>query len=193
MPRLFIISGCNGSGKTTASYTVLPELLECSEFVNSDEFAKSFSPTNPDGASIRAGRFMRMKIDRLFERRADFGIESTLATRSLLKLIKGAQEKGYTVFLLYLWLSSPEVALNRIRARIAAGGHAVEEETVRRRYYHGLSNLIRDYIPAVDTWMIADNTHPPFRMVAEGNRKGTTIIDPATYERIHDQIEEYLP
>ena len=48
MPKLYIVSGCNGSGKTTASYTLLPEMLECSEFVNSDEFAKGLSPYGPE-------------------------------------------------------------------------------------------------------------------------------------------------
>ena len=94
MPRLFIISGCNGSGKTTASYTLLPELLDCREFVNSDEFAKSLSPFDPGAASITASRYMLMKITYLLERRADFGVETTLATRSLIKIIQQAQELG---------------------------------------------------------------------------------------------------
>ena len=57
-PRLYIISGCNGSGKTTASYTVLPEVLGCRQFVNSDEFAKGLSPSRPDSASAQASRPM---------------------------------------------------------------------------------------------------------------------------------------
>ena len=68
MPKLFIISGCNGSGKTTASYTLLPDLLGCREFVNSDEFAKSLSPFDPSAASITASRYMLMKINYLLGR-----------------------------------------------------------------------------------------------------------------------------
>lgn len=81
MPKLYIISGCNGAGKTTASYTLLPEMLECSQFVNSDEFAKGLSPFNPEQASIQASRLMLLKIKYLFKRKEDFGIETTLATR----------------------------------------------------------------------------------------------------------------
>ena len=116
MPRLYIISGCNGAGKTTASYTMLPEMLDCSEFVNSDEFAKGLSPFNPEKASIQASRYMIMKIRYLLEKQQDFGIETTLATRTLLKTIALAHSAGYTVTLLYFWLNSPDLAVERVAA-----------------------------------------------------------------------------
>ena len=97
MPRLYIISGCNGSGKTTASYTLLPDLLDCREFVNSDEFAKSLSPFDPGAASVTASRYMLMKINYLLDRRADFCVETTLATRSLMKIVEQAHGLGYEV------------------------------------------------------------------------------------------------
>ena len=100
MPRLYIISGCNGAGKTTASYTMLPEMLDCSEFVNSDEFAKGLSPFQPEKAAIQAGRYMIAKTRYLLKKRRDFGIETTLATRTILKTVKMAQAAGYTVTLL---------------------------------------------------------------------------------------------
>ena len=105
MPKLYIISGCNGSGKTTASYTLLPDLLNCREFVNSDEFAKSFSPFDPGAASVTASRYMLMKINYLLERKADFAIETTLATRSLLQIVRQAQQLGYETTVLYFWLN----------------------------------------------------------------------------------------
>ena len=91
MPRLFIISGCNGSGKTTASYAALPETLGCSQFVNSDEFAKSLAPFKPESAYVAASRYMLLKIRYLFKRKEDFCIETTLATRSLKKMIRDAK------------------------------------------------------------------------------------------------------
>ena len=117
MPKLYIISGCNGAGKTTASYTLLPEMLECSQFVNSDEFAKGLSPFNPEQASIQASRYMLLKIRYLFARKEDFGIETTLATRTLLKMVSMAQKEGYTVTLMYFWLNSPDLAVARVKAR----------------------------------------------------------------------------
>ena len=88
MPRLYILAGCNGAGKTTASYTFLPEILDCREFVNSDEFAKSLSPFDPSIASVAASRYMIRRIQYLLDLGADFSIETTLATRSLVSTIK---------------------------------------------------------------------------------------------------------
>ena len=133
MPRLYIISGCNGSGKTTASYTLLPDLLDCREFVNSDEFAKSLSPFDPAAASVTASRYMLMKINYLLERRADFCVETTLATRSLMKIVEQAHGLGYEVTALYFWLSSPELAIQRVHDRVASGGHNIPDHVVRRR------------------------------------------------------------
>jgi predicted ABC-type ATPase len=185
MPKLYIVSGCNGSGKTTASYTLLPEMLECSQFVNSDEFAKSLSPFSPESASIKASRFMLMKIKYLFRLRADFSIETTLATRSLLKMIKNAQSVGYFVTILYFWLDTPDMAVERVRARVAKGGHNIAEATIRRRYDMGLEYFFRDYVPICDRWILADNSRVPFRVVAEGSKTGLTIIkDQDKYDHI---------
>jgi predicted ABC-type ATPase len=177
LPRLFIISGCNGSGKTTASYTLLPELLDCREFVNSDEFAKSLSPFDPGAASITASRYMLMKITYLLERRADFGVETTLATRSLIKIIQQAQELGYEVTVLYFWLNSPELAIQRVHDRVVAGGHNIPDHVVRRRYVMGLQYFFDTYIPVIDRWVLADNSRSPFTVVAEGSKQVMYIKD----------------
>lgn len=177
MPRLFIISGCNGAGKTTASYTFLPKQLDCAEFINSDEFAKSLSPFDPDAASIMAGKYMLMKMEYLSKKRKDFGIESTLATRSLKATIRLAQENGYTVTIMYLWLRSPELAIERVNARINLGGHKVQEETVRRRYRSGLINFFTEYRDLCDNWIFADNSDMKMQIVAEGSARGITVYD----------------
>ncbi len=177
MPRLFIISGCNGAGKTTASYSILPEMLNCHEFVNSDEFAKSLSPFDPSAASISASRYMLMKIRFMFGHRLDFGIETTLATRSLLKMVAEAQDNGYSVTVIYLWLNSPELAIQRVRDRVSTGGHDIPEETIRRRYSKGLEYFFHDYRHLCDRWILADNSKPPFKVVAEGTDGSTMIKD----------------
>lgn len=186
MPRLYILSGCNGSGKTTASYTLLPELLECSEFVNSDEFAKSLSPFNPSDASVSASRYMLMKIRYLLNRRADFSIETTLATRSLVGIIEEARSLGYFVTVLYLWLKTPEMAIKRVADRVAAGGHRIPEDVIRRRYSMGIRYLFDTYIPICDRWVLADNTQSPFIVVAEGNKDGINIKDEEKYNIIKE-------
>ncbi len=191
MPRLYIISGCNGAGKTTASYTMLPEMLECSEFVNSDEFAKGLSPFKPEKASIQAGRYMIAKIRYLLKKQLDFGIETTLATRTVLKTVKMAQAAGYTVTLLYFWLKSPELAIERVRARVEAGGHNIPEETIRRRYKVGIDYFFHYYAPICERWILADNSQIPFRVIAEGSKSDLiNIKDSETYEKVRRIAQE---
>ena len=185
MPTLYIISGCNGAGKTTASYSLLPEMLDCREFVNSDEFAKGLSPFNPEKASIQASRYMLMKIRYLLKREQDFAIETTLATRTLLKTVRMAQDAGYSVTLLYFWLKTPELAIERVRARVEAGGHDIPEETIRRRYNVGIYYFFQYYAPVCERWILADNSQIPFRVIAEGSKNDViSIRDEETYETI---------
>lgn len=185
MPRLYIISGCNGAGKTTASYSLLPEMLDCKEFVNSDEFAKSLSPFNPENASIQASRYMLLKIRYLLKKQSDFAVETTLATRTLLKTAKMAQNAGYTVTLLYFWLNSPELAIERVKARVESGGHNIPEETIRRRYHVGIDYFFHYYAPISERWILADNSQIPFRVIAEGSKdEAINIKDEDTYNKI---------
>ncbi len=185
MPRLYIISGCNGAGKTTASYSLLPEMLDCKEFVNSDEFAKGLSPFDPSKASIQASRYMLMKIRYLFQRQKDFAVETTLATRTLLKMAKKAQEAGYTITLLYFWLNSPDLAVERVKARVEAGGHNIPEDTIRRRYSTGIYYFFNLYAPICERWILADNSQIPFRVIAEGSKDEVlNIRDEETYRKI---------
>ena len=191
MPRLYIISGCNGAGKTTASYSLLPEMLDCKEFVNTDEFAKGLSPLDPSKASIQASRYMLLKIRYLLKRGEDFAIETTLATRTLLKTAKMAQAAGYTVTLLYFWLNSPDLAVERVRARVEAGGHNIPEETIRRRYNTGIYYFFNLYAPICERWILADNSQIPFRVIAEGSKTDViNIRDEQTYAVIKAISEE---
>ncbi len=176
MPKLYIVSGCNGSGKTTASYSLLPEMLECSEFVNSDEFAKGLSPYGPEKVPLQASRYMLMKIQYLFRKKKDFGIETTLATRTMLRMIADAQKGGYFVTVIYFWLDSPELAAERVRARVEKGGHNISRDTIVRRYYMGLEYFFSDYTRLCDRWILADNTNPPFKVVAEGFKESGEVI-----------------
>ena len=166
--QLYIISGCNGAGKTTASYTVLPEVLQCKEFVNADEIARGLSPFNPEGVAIDAGRLMLRRIEELMREGENFSIETTLATRSYAGLVRQAQKKGYRVSLIYFWLNSPELAINRVRQRVSEGGHDIPEEVIRRRYQAGINNLFDIYMSCVDYWLLADNSRENRVIVAEG-------------------------
>lgn len=168
MANLFIIAGCNGAGKTTASYSLLPDMLNCHEFVNADEIAKGLSPFQPEKASIDAGRIMLQRIKELIVQNTDFAIETTLASKTYVKFIQNAKEKGYFVTLIFFWLSSPELATQRVKNRVENGGHNITEEVIYRRYRSGLRNLNKLYLDIADFWMIIDNSVIPYNLVAEG-------------------------
>ena len=188
--NLYIISGCNGAGKTTASYTVLPEILDCREFVNADEIARGLSPFNPDSMAIEAGRLMLKRIEELLCRNETFSIETTLATRSYLNLVQRAQAKGYTVRLLFFWLNSPELALQRVAERVSKGGHNIPEPIVRRRYVAGINNLFQLFMNEVDYWTIYDNSEYPAVQVASGGKDDEVIIIiESTYNRIVNYVK----
>lgn len=174
--NLYIIGGCNGAGKTTASYTVLPEILECKEFVNADEIARGLSPFNPESMAIEAGRLMLQRIEDLLEKGESFAIETTLATKSYVNLVKRAQQKGYRVSLLFFWLRSPELAILRVAERVQHGGHNIPEEVIRRRYLAGIRNLFQLFVPIVDYWDIYDNSYNPKINIAHGGFEGETIV-----------------
>ncbi|MBO5630554.1 MAG: zeta toxin family protein [Aeriscardovia sp.] len=174
---LYIISGCNGAGKTTASFTVLPEILDCKEFVNADEIARGLSPFNPESVAIEAGRLMLKRIDELLEKEETFSIETTLATKSYINLIRRAQAKGYIVKVLFFWLNSPELAHLRVLERVANGGHNIPKDIINRRYVAGISNLFNLFMQEVDSWVIFDNSENPRRQIASGGKNADTVID----------------
>lgn len=173
---LYIISGCNGAGKTTASYTVLPEILDCREYVNADEIAKGLSPFNPESVAIEAGRLMLERIDYLMTAGVSFSIETTLATKSYVNLVRRAHKQGYNVKLLFFWLESPEMAKLRVAERVAKGGHNIPEDVIERRYYAGIRNLFNLFINEVDYWDIFMNARKPVIGIASGGKYMETVI-----------------
>ncbi|MGG9961024.1 zeta toxin family protein [Ferruginibacter sp. SUN106] len=176
MPNLYIIAGCNGAGKTTASYTVLPEILDCKEFINADEIARGLSPFQPEKVAIHAGRIMLQRIDELIKLKIDFAIETTLTTKSYTKMIEVAKLNGYNVKLAYLWLNNIDLAIERVNARVKDGGHNIPEEVIRRRYKKGIFNLINIFIDLCDYWLVFDNSDESFTFVAEGDNINKTLI-----------------
>ena len=131
--NLYIIAGCNGAGKTTASFTILPEILNCKEFVNADEIAKGLSPFQPEKVSFEAGRIMLKRIDELFLENENFAFETTLATKTYKEKVLNAKKEGYFVTLLFFWLKNTELAKERVKTRVLEGGHNIPEDIIERR------------------------------------------------------------
>lgn len=175
MKRLYIIAGCNGAGKTTASYTILPEILDCKEFVNADEIAKGLSPFRPEKAGIEAGRLMLKRIKILLESGENFAFETTLSTRSYVNFIKKAKERNYQVTCLFFWLHSVELAISRVETRVKEGGHHIPEDVIKRRYKSGLMNFFNLFLPRVDNWLFVNNSGDTYEIIAEGAMNEMTV------------------
>ena len=164
--NLFIIGGCNGAGKTTASFTILPEIINCKEFVNADEIAKGLSPFQPEKVSFEAGKIMLNRINELLLQEQSFAFETTLSTRSYKNKILEARKKGYNITLLYFWLESMNLAKERVKLRVQEGGHNIPEDVIERRYYKGIFNLFEIYIPNVDNYLLFDNSEGKHNLVS---------------------------
>ena len=185
-PSIVMIGGPNGAGKSTAAPYLLREALAVSEFVNADVIARGLSGFDPGGSAMSAGRVMLARLHELASRRRDFAFETTMASRSFAPWLRGLIDEGYLLHLVFLWISSPETAIARVRARVQAGGHDVLEATVRRRYARGLQNFLSLYRPLATTWRVYDNssTEGP-RFVARGGvDTADEILDDGKWERI---------
>ncbi|HRP59879.1 MAG: zeta toxin family protein [Flavobacteriales bacterium] len=183
--NLYIIAGCNGAGKTTASFTILPEIIDCKEFVNADEIAKGLSPFQPEKVAFEAGRIMLNRIKELLIENKSFAFETTLSTRSYKHKIIEAKEKGYTVTLLFFWLQNVELAKERVKTRVTEGGHNIEPDIIERRYLKGIHNLFEIYLPIVDGALLFDNSNGKHKLLAQKTIDGEiNIIDNSKYNEL---------
>jgi predicted ABC-type ATPase len=187
--EIFVLAGPNGAGKSTTAGLLLPDRLNIDQFVNADLIAQGLSPFAPDKLAIQAGYLMLERIHDLRAHRESFAFETTLATRSYLSFLREAQRDGYLVHLIYIWLSSVQLALSRVAVRVQLGGHGVPSDVVERRYWRGLRNFFKLYQSLANTWTLCDNSDEELVTVARcvfGER--TEILDPVTYRRIQEQV-----
>lgn len=186
--NLYIIAGCNGAGKTTASFTILPSILDCREFVNADEIAKGLSPFQPESVSFEAGRIMLNRIEELMRSGDDFAFETTLASKIYRGRIRAAQAQGYRVILLFFWLRDAELAKFRVSSRVREGGHDIPVDVIERRYNAGIRNLFDIYLDIADEVMIFDNSDGKHELVAE--KSGNSPIIAVSFEKFN-QIKQF--
>jgi len=183
--NLYIIAGCNGAGKTTASFIILPEILNCKEFVNADEIAKGLSPFQPETVAIESARIMLNRIKELLVNNESFAFETTLATKSYKEKVLTAKTNGYSITLLFFWLESTELAKERVRTRVLEGGHNIDDEVIERRYYNGIKNLFDIYLSIVDEVLIFDNSEGKHKLIAEKQiNKDLNIIDTDKFNQL---------
>ncbi len=142
---VYIIAGPNGSGKTTFARLFLPDYVNCPNFVNADLIAQGLAPFEPNAAAIKAGKLVLQQIHEYAKRGVNFAFETTLSGKSYASLLAELKNKGYAFHLFFLWIPSPELAIARIKDRVAEGGHTVPAEDVRRRFSRGMNNFFTLY------------------------------------------------
>ena len=133
-PQLTILGGPNGAGKTTLARSNFAELLKNRRFLNADDFAAEISPNDPGNEAVAAGRRLIGLRRKWIGQKIAFVIETTLATRTLLHDIQHAQAVGYHISLIFLWISDPDICIQRVSDRVSHGGHYIASEIIKRRH-----------------------------------------------------------
>lgn len=186
--NVYIVAGPNGSGKTTFARTFLPDYAKCSNFVNADLIAQGLSPFSPRAAAMKAGRLVLERVHSMAAQGVDFAFETTLSGKSYISFLKGLRKEGYTINIFFLWIPSPELAIDRIRDRVAGGGHHVPAADVRRRFHRGLYNFMNHYKLLADTWLLFNNADATPRLIAQEKDSKMEIIDKILFEDITKTI-----
>ena len=191
MPQLIVIAGPNGAGKSTSAPHVLRRALRVTEFVNADVIARGLSAFDPERAAISAGKIMLTRMHELADSRASFAFETTLASRTFAPWIASLLSQGYHFHLVYFWLPSPEMAIERVEARVRSGGHFVPTATIERRYLGGIRNFFELYQPLATSWRIYNNMdRSGAKLIASGGAERKQRVYRAKEWKIIRQIAE---
>lgn len=185
--NVYVIAGPNGSGKTTFAKEFLPNYAKCYNFINADLIAQGLSPFSPEQVAIKAGKLVLGEIKNLSNRGVDFGFETTLSGRTYLKHFKELKKKGYKLHLFFLWIPSSQLALARIKDRVAQGGHSVPSEDVKRRFDRSIVNFINLYRPLLDTWLLFDNSESKPKLIAKKENLHINIHNDVLFKKISDK------
>ncbi len=175
-PLVVALAGPNGAGKSTSAPHLIRGALAVDEFVNADTIAQGLSAYRPEAAAVAAGRVMLDRLRFLAREHRDFAFETTLAGRGHARWLHELRSTGYRAHLVFLSRPDPDLAIARVAARVARGGHRVPANVVRRRFAAGLKNLFTVYQSAVDSWQVYDNAGLASpRLIASG-RAGTPVV-----------------
>ena len=191
-PHVIAVAGPNGAGKTTLAPFLIRDEYELLEYVNADSIAHGLAAFNPGSVAFEAGRIMLRRIHSLAEQNLSFAFETTLASRSYARLLEGLRATGYEFHLIYVWLSSADLAVQRVRERVRRGGHDVPEEVVRRRYVKGARNFFGVYSGLADTWGIYDNSKlaDPVKIAIKNKNTPPEILREDLWQRLREMTAQ---
>ena len=183
-PRVVVFAGPNGAGKSTHADAILAT-LGISTFVNADYIARGLSGRNTEAVAFEAGRIMLRRLRQLAEAGEDFAFESTLSSRTFAPFLRSLKSRGYGVAIYYFSLASPQLAVRRVKLRVALGGHDVPADVVRRRFGRSVSNFFSLYAPLAARWVVFDNSQSPqARLVASSEDDNLTITETRTWLKL---------
>lgn len=184
MPNVIVISGANGGGKSTLAPYLLRDTFGVLEYVNADTIAEGLSAFSPETVAMEAGRIMLKHLRNLAFQEVDFAFETTLSSKFYGKFLHELQTKGYKFHLIFLYLQSEELAVERVRERVRIGGHNIPEEVIRRRYAKGLRNFFEIYQPIADSWRFYDVSGDFPDKIAFGDKNQIEILNENLWVKI---------
>jgi predicted ABC-type ATPase len=180
-----VIGGPNGAGKSTIAPALLRHFA-IDTFVNADDLARGLSVLNPERRAFEAGRILLRELRRLASARESFAFETTLASKSFAPWLRRLGDDGYDFALGYVWVRSADIAVERVAARVKAGGHHVPEQDVRRRWQRSGFNFWNLYLPLACRWVVYDNSGAglPLRVAEGGRNQPERILSPAIWSHL---------
>ena len=189
MPTIHVIAGPNGVGKTTFADRHLPQTIKELEFINADLIARGLSPYDPEAAAMDAGRIALQRIRHLIGAGQSFTWETTMSGRSAAVWLKDAKNRGYRIKAYFLWVREVETTLDRIRARVLEGGHHIEPDVSRRRFFKTIQNFFTIYRSLFDSWRLFENDGLAPHLLALEKNGRLVLRDPKHIERIVDEAQ----
>ncbi len=185
-PVCYIISGPNGSGKTTFATEYLPKIVNCKNFVNVDMIAHGLSPFNSESVNIKAAKLFLPIINELAEKKETFAFETTLSGLTYIRFIKKLHSLNYKIVLFYLWIPSASFSEKRVISRVQMGGHSIPREAIYRRYKKCNKNLLEHYMPICEEIYIYNNASINPVMIAEKINNKLSILDNSIYNKLYE-------
>ena len=183
-PRVVIFAGPNGAGKSTHADAILAA-LGIDTFVNADYIARGLSGRKTDVVAFEAGRIMLKRLHQLGEAGADFAFESTLASRTFAPFFRTLKAQGYVLAVYYFSLANAQLAVRRVKLRVAMGGHDVPSDVIKRRFGRSLNNFFNLYAPLADEWTLFDNSSLPQALtVAAKSAERLTVTETKTWLKL---------
>lgn len=188
--QLIVVAGPNGSGKTT----VAREIIENTnyQYISADDIAYELAPENPLSARIQAGKEFFNRLENGVQRKYNLIIESTLSGKALLpKLLEYRQNHSYSVKIVYLFLSNPDMCSKRVAIRVRRGGHHVPYQDIVRRFGRSLDNFWNYYRKQCDQWNLIYNAEDDFQEVARFENQINYVFDESLFVTFQEMVNQY--